>query len=172
MFQSFYAAENKLYFEWLISLVGGEKWWAGKEKILARLLERKYYWNNELDENMAGHALELRTKCMVETNIPTFMIPGGQATVLEVLISLAMRIDGSIMYNPDYKPRVAQFFAELMGILGFDEMDETQIDWRIDQFLDGKAKIFDMECGMEHNNPSIWEQVNAYYSPLFDLENE
>lgn len=167
-----WAEEYALYFGWLLDLVGGEEWWGGKERQLSRLLHRKFYWNNEIDANMAAHALELRTAALEQTDIPAYMIPGGEASVLEVLVSLSYRIDNSIMFNPEYGSRATQFFSELISILGFDELDVDQIDSRIDDFLDGNVKIMDGEFGMDPNNPSLWEQVNAYYSPLFDLEND
>lgn len=171
MLRSYCAGEHKLYFEWLLNLVGGESWWAGLEENMARLLERKYYWNNKIDQGIVQGSLELRTKCMREKAIPIYMIPSDEPSVLEVLIYTAYMVDGWLMYNPDYESRWTQFFAEIISVLGFDAVDADQIDERIDEFLDGKIRLMEGEFGADPSNPTLWEQVNAYYSPLFDLEN-
>lgn len=171
MLRSYVAGEYKLYFEWLINQVGGESWWAGLEENLARLLHRKYYWNNKIDQGICGGSLELRTKCMREKEIPLYLIPSDEPSVLEVLIYVAFKVDEGLMFNPEYESRATQFFAEIISVLGFDSVDETQIDERIDEFLDGKVRLMEGEFGANPDNPTLWEQVNAYYSPLFDLEN-
>lgn len=171
MLQLYHAEQYREYFHFLLDQVGGEDWCGGMESNLARLLSRKFYWTNKIDEGVAVSSLELRTKAMEETDIPPYLIPSDEPSVLEVLIFIALRVDELLMFNPDYEPRVNQFFAEIMSVLGFDSCDEEQIDERIDMFLDGKVRLYDGEFGADPYNPTLWEQVNAYYKPLFELEN-
>lgn len=171
MLRYYYAGEYGIYFCWLIDQVGGEEWWGGLEANLARLLLRKFYFNNEVDEGVCKQSLELRTRCMRTTDIKPYLIPSDEPSVLEVLICVAERIQENLMYNPDYESRTTQFFAEIISVLGFDSVDNEQIDERIDMFLDGKVRLYDGEFGADPNNPTLWEQVNAYYKPLFELEN-
>ena len=171
MFKYYAAGELGKYFAWLIDQVGGEEWWSGLEDNLARLLWRKYYWNNEVDEGVCKSSLELRTRCMRTTNIPPYLIPADEPSVLEVLVCTAEKIQENLMYNPEYESRTPQFFAELISVLGFDSVTSDQIDERVDAFLDGKIRLYDGEFGADPSNPTLWEQVNAYYKPLFELEN-
>ena len=171
MLKTFYAAGFEQYFQFLLDKVGGEEWCSGLEANLARLLFRKFYWTNDIDSGISRQSLEFRTEAIRAKICAPYLIPTGEPSVLEVLICVALKVDEWLMFNPEYESRAAQFFFEIISVLGFDSVDESQIDERIDLFLDGKIRLMEGEFGANPRSPTLWEQVNAYYSPLFDLEN-
>lgn len=165
--------EYKLYFDWLMEIAGvdGDFAWDIYENTLIRLFIRKYYWLNPLDENSALHAYELRSRAIKETEIPLINIPNGEASILEVLIALAIRVDTDIMYNPEYFSRVPQFFHDIFHALGFG-CSGGELEERIDAFLDGENVIFDFNRRLKPGEKTLWQQVNGYYKTSFELEND
>ena len=149
------------YFDYIMGLVGGGEWWDDLGENMARLFERKYYWRVELDENAAKAGLNLRNR-FVEG-----LVPIDEASVLEVLVALALNVDDKLMYTPRFGHREPVFFDMIIRKLGFD-VDISALDEQIDMFLDGET-LLDERAGP---GATLWEQVNLMFSENFDLENE
>lgn len=154
------------YFNYIMGLVGGGEWWDDLGLNMVRLFERKYYWVNRLDENMALKGAMLRDMFADRPELVD-LVPDGEVSVLETLIALTLRVDGWMMSNPKYGSRAAFFFGEIVSALGFD-VDISELDARIDLFLDGKLKLHEDA----KSSQTLWEQANVLFSEQFDLENE
>ncbi len=158
------AGDHADYFSWLMDQVGGDEWWSDMEPTFVRLLERKYYWTNEIDSGIQDKIENLRVEALYSGIRPS-AIPIGEVSVLEVLVYLAKAIDTDIMYDPAIGTcvRTPEFFNDMVIRLGFN-CDADFIDSAIDDFLSGDRKI-------SHGN-TLWEQVNDLYSDQFMIESE
>lgn len=152
------------YFGWLMEQVGGDEWWADQEPTFVRLLERKYYWTNEIDSGIAEKVEKMRIKALVE-GVPIIEIPNTEVSVLEVLVHLAIAIDEDIMFDPAIGTgvRTPEFFNDIIVKLGFN-CDAEFLDKAIDDFLDGTRKI--------GHGATLWSQCNDLYSDQFMTESE
>lgn len=152
------------YFDWLMEQVGGDEWWADMEPNFVRLLERKYYWTNEIDSGLREKVENLRVRALYD-RVPVSAIPIGEVSVLEVLVHLAIAIDSDIMYDPAIGTcvRVPEFFNDIIVRLGFN-CDIEFLDQAIDDFLDGTRTI--------GHGETLWMQVNDLYSDQFMVESE
>lgn len=150
------------YYCYIMGLVGGPEWWDEMALQMARLFNRKYYWVNPLDENLAIEAEGLRKRFEGAGEVPD-----GEMSVLEVLIQLALDVDEKMMSNPKYGSRAAYFFGEILGAAGLD-VDISCLDEQIDAFLDGNRLL------SEYAKPSqtLWMQANVLFGEQFDVENE
>ena len=163
------AGEYALYFKWLIDKVGGDEWWDDYMLSLSRLLERKYYYVNPIDEAVYDGGRNLRTEAIFD-GVEVMAIPNGETTILEALVFLAEQIDIHLMYNEDAGKRTARWFDDIMTVLNFKKLDGA-VDRQIDRFLDGKAQIT-KRIRYEPYERTLWEQVNQFYSKQFDLESD
>lgn len=162
----FYGKKYELYFEFLLQLIGGEEWCLGREEIYSRLFERKFYALNDIDANMGIHGKKLRERYILEWGGKEEELPDDECSVLEALISLAIRIDGLVMNNTKYLGRVPRFFLEIIQAYGLDtQMD--MIDDAIDDFLDKNISA----CEGIDPKSIFWEQVNMLFRNAFDIEN-
>ena len=154
------------YFNWLIDIVGGEEWWSEYGENLVRLFERSYYYENEIDGNLVSDVEELRIRAMGTR--PPMIVPSTEASVLEVLIVLADKID--FILTPSYEEsRVPKRFNDFMDCLGFKD-DISTIDKQVDRFLDGKNQI--TRGRNTRPVPTYWQQVNGFYLDEFNMESD
>lgn len=158
------AGEYKGYFDWLMDKVGGDEWWADQEPIFVRLLERKYYWTNEIDSGIQEKIENLRLEALVN-GVMAAEIVVGEPSVLEVLVYLSTAIDSDIMYDPAIGTcvRTPEFFNDIIVRLGFN-CDVEFLDQAIDDFLAGERKI--------GHGDTLWSQCNDLYSTQFMIESE
>lgn len=171
MLKSFYAGEYQDYFRYLINLVGGEEWWGGCEEVLARLLNRRFYWLHPIDENLAFYGKSLRDDYISGYWENEQSVLRGECSVLEVLIILAIKIERELFYTPSDRPMAHVYFAQILsrlGIIGDTEGDIcpiSQLEARIDQFLE---EGFGEEYNTKPNGMrrTLWEQINDIY--MFD----
>lgn len=163
----FLAGEYADYFDYLISLVGGDEWWNGFDDILIRLFERDYYWQNQIDAGFKLKAEELRSRA-IRDGISPISIPNKGVSCLEVLVILAIRADLELTYDPENvgENRAPSIFSDLMGALGFTS-EGIDIDIAIDDFLSGRTKISRIP-----KNATLWMQVNQFYLNKFRIEDE
>ena len=102
----------------------------------------------------------------------------GPCSVLEMMIALAIRCEETIMDNPLYGDRTAQWFWRMMSNLGLglmtdDIYDRDLVKQKIDRFLnreydpDGKGGLFYIRgCAEDLRNVEIWAQL-CWYLDLF-----
>lgn len=164
------------YFMWLSSLVSG-----GEHLILLKeLYNTEFYSLVDRDYNLETKAKGLRYEFSQQ-----LFYQEGPATVLEVLIQLAIEMD-YILWNPDFGDRTVEWFWEMMDNLGLSDMPDDRFFERggtervnkvIHRFLDrqytrsGRGNIF--TTSDKHNDfrhTEIWYQLNEYVKENFDLE--
>ena len=158
------AGNHKEYFGWLMDKVGGDEWWGDQEATFVRLLERKYYWTNEIDSGLQERIDTLRVGALY-ARVPVVAIPIDEPSVLEVLVHLAIAVDRDIMYDPAIGTgiRTPEFFNDIIIKLGMN-CDIEFLDQAIDDFLSGERKI--------GHGETLWMQVNDLYSDQFRVESE
>jgi hypothetical protein len=163
------AGEYAQYFDYIMSLVGGGELWDGFEMQLSRLFERKYYFINPINENLVSDVENLRADFVDGSYILNSVTPIGEASVLEVLVVLAIKIDRDVMDNPRFgsESRADMWFKEIFEAAGFD-CDGEEIDEKIDDLLDERVAL----CSNARPFQSLWEQANVLFLPRFELENE
>lgn len=168
MKDSLMAGENALYFDWLMDQVGGDEWWEGYTETMLRLFRRCYYYENELDSATAQTAKDLRAEA-IRDGIPTIAVLNGEASVLEVLISLAFRVDRYLL--PDRNVSLApKYFNDIIEVLGMN-VDSDYIDNAIDRFLSGKSQIT-RKRKLRPFEATLWQQVNMFFYDNFKLESD
>ena len=154
-----YAGDNALYFEWLMSLVGGMEWFEGHEQMLARLLEIKFYWLHPLDENIALHGLELRAEYVSGQWKRELSVLHGECSVLEVLITLALQVETDLMTPVSGEPerRAHVYFEQLLSQVGLLDCEEDAVDEAVDRFLEQGLTDY------TGSRPTLWSQVNMLF---------
>lgn len=166
-----YEGVKDLYFEWLTAIVctnifsGGIRY----DKLLHRLYERPFYSVIDRDENRADDGIKLRYRFERSHDMPLYK--DGPCNVLEMMLALALRCEKSIMDNPRYGDRTAQWFWGMIASLGLrgmtdDKIDMEYVDNTIDRFLkreyspNGKGGLFTLRhCDCDLRDVEIWVQL-------------
>lgn len=122
--------ENE-YYHWLYGLVCN-KYASGPtfHKLIKYLHEVEFVPMMKFDKNIAEHGIEFRyrfgyergystetTKAFLDENL-------GPCRMLEMMVSLAFRIEEHIMYDPDFGNRTGQWFWNMIVSLGLGSMDD------------------------------------------------
>lgn len=168
MKDSLMAGENALYFDWLMELVGGDDWWDGYTPTMLRLFYRRYYYENELDSSTAQTAKDLRAYA-IRNGVPTIAVLTGEASVLEVLVSLALRVNQYLL-GDETEDMTPSYFNEIIEVLGMN-VDSDYIDNAIDRFLSGKSQIT-RKRKLRPFEATLWQQVNMFFYDNFKLESD
>lgn len=106
------------YFEWLISWVneyGHDT--SNYTEVLWKLYDTKFVVSMERDQNRVDDALEFRMK----------FIPFGldfQVSILEIMISMSVRIEDTIMKNTSEEDRTSVWFWDMMSSLGLANQND------------------------------------------------
>lgn len=170
MKRSILAGDYAEYFDYLMEIIGGEGYWHGQEPRFVRLFERAFYWQNPLDGNWQQHVEELRGNAIRIGGVNPIYIPNREASVLEVLIKMAIDIEMHLMYRKDdeVEELIPGYFSDIFTALGFDcEMD--CLEYAIDRFLSGEVKI---SYPPVKRPTTLWEQINYFYKSRFEIEND
>jgi hypothetical protein len=175
------------YFYWLCSYVGISEATAPKMMTLARDLHAvPFTWFVPNDDNRAADGVSLRETYIVEVD-PDYQPSTEPASVLEVLIGLAIRID-AILSEFDTPNRVSNWYFKMIGNLhlkGYNEdsMSNREIDFirkenaeRIDVFLnrryekDGSSGgLFPIKnIGKDQRKVEIWYQMMTFLNENYN----
>ena len=127
---------------------------------LVRMFERAFYWKNPIDGALKGHVEELRANAITYGNVSPIDIPTRDASVMEVLISLAIMVDLRLLYDQECS-NVPLYFRDFIEGLGLD-CDNDIVDSSIDAFLEGDVRIAE-------DGETLWQQCNARYRETFDI---
>src|SRR5512139_943738 len=107
------SSDGTKYFIWLYSLVKKEEI-VSYRKMIKILHSIQYYWSVPNDDNRAGDGIALREEYseshIVSSDIDIYRDP---ASVLEVLIALARRMDAQL-YSPSMGNRTSMWFWAFM----------------------------------------------------------
>lgn len=117
------------YYAWLTSIVEPPPGHVNRYSFLmAVLFKREFFWLDIYDseESRANDGRLLRDQYMIEFDATPDEVPQGPVTVLEMLVSFAMRID-SVIYDWSIGHCVWQIFEMFIQNLGLGELTDSEI---------------------------------------------
>lgn len=119
------------YMVWLTDIAtGGHAKDCPFKKLFTQLMDTPFRWVDgiPLDENRANDGKSMRTKFIRHTG-DTLEIPDDvPASVLEVMVALADRIEREIMHNGAEGDRTSIWFHAMVHSLGLDECTDDGYD--------------------------------------------
>lgn len=169
------------YFEWMYQIVLGK----GYRKLLSYLYDIPFKFILDMDYNRICDGCDLRYKFGHDAHIPSKVIDlklgNVECSVLEVMVALSIRMEESILCDPDYGDRTSIWFWEMIKSLGLYHMDDDNFDERlvcvvIERFMDrdyepnGRGGLFTVRnacCDMR--DVDIWYQMCMYVDNILGL---
>ena len=136
--------------------------------VLERLYETEFVSYNEFDDNFAENVQELRDSFGGRIDMDY------DASVLEVMVYIADKIETTIMTNDDYGDRTGLWFWFMMESLDLIQYDNSrfngpEIDKKLDIFIerryqrDGFGGLFTVESrNFDARKESIWHQAMTF----------
>lgn len=120
------------------------------------------------DRNRLEDGLELRSLYFHDTGKSSGMEP-NEASVLEVMVALAIRIDRDIMGEPGTSDP-GKWLVTMFENLGLDaSMHESEVRGKITAWLyrqygrDGQGSLFPLrKKSIDQRGITIWDQMNEY----------
>ena len=175
----FKSEEERLYFDWLNKLVRANRTYS---LLMEQLYNTEFYYIIDLDQNRIGHALELQRIYISKNNLPDYISDylhdASSISVLEVLVSMAYKIEDSIMCDDDYGDRTYVWFWMMIDNLGIrlsnSEYNDDYVDWVLRRFMnrefesDGTGSIVKLENKhrTDARDIEIWHLFCLYLSEL------
>ena len=166
---------NNSYFEWMYNLVCKDRFGDGisYRKLLMSLHNTEFVYSIRKDGNRADDGVDLRYRFPHEffgvEDIGRYI--DGPCSVLEMMMALAIRCEETIMDNPSYGDRTAQWFWDMITSLGLGSMedsnfDQDYVDFVLNRFLkrkyepNGKGGLFTIRnCQDDLRKVEIWYQM-------------
>lgn len=163
------------YYPWLVELVCDRLKKNNFSKLLMHLFKAPYMYVIPNDKNRADDGLKMRERYEYETGrsiTNDFYIE--DCSVLEMMIALASRCENSIMDNPKYGDRTAQWFWQMIANLGLNGQTNDMYKERfVDDILyrwmshgykkDGTGSLFIIRNTDEDTRDmEIWKQMCLY----------
>lgn len=169
------------YFNWLSRLVCERRFTAHTSfrKLLMHLHQTEFVWLLPRDENRAEDGVDLRWRFandMDLIDIPACL--NGPCSVLEMMIALVIRVEETIMDDPELGDRTGQWFWNMVVNLGLGSMTDDRYDHlaaqkKIDRFLfrnyspDGRGGLFLIRnCDRDLRTVEIWYQMCWYLDSI------
>lgn len=175
------------YFEWMYSIVesvtpshgGVTPTFLSHRKLLMHLHGTEFTFLIPMDENRADDGINLRYRFELEseyTDACRYLL--GPCSVLEMMISLALRCEETIMDEPAVGNRTKQWFWEMINNLGLgamtdDRFDRREVDDILERFLnreyepDGSGGLFRIKrCDRDLRRVEIWHQLCWYLDSI------
>ena len=165
---------NNEYYQWLCDIVCQNRFSKSisYDQLLSYLSHREFTVIIPNDINRAEDGIDLRLRYqMITGKYPNHNHP---CSVLEMLIALAIRCEETIMDNPAYGDRTAQWFWSMIKNLGLysmtdDRFDPEYVSLVINRFLDreyapnGEGGLFKINnCNCDLRKVEIWYQLCWY----------
>ena len=162
------------YYQWLCDIVCKDLFSKNisYDRLLSYLSHREFTIIIPNDINRAEDGADMRWRYQVNTG--EYVDRREPCSVLEMMVALAIRCEESIMDNPAYGDRTAQWFWGMIRTLGLFSMtdDRFDIDYVtqvIDQFLNreyapnGEGGLFKISnCRYDLREIEIWYQLCWY----------
>lgn len=179
-----------LYFDWLIGNVCDDHDVYNYDMLLWHLFYRDFRWIRPLDKNCAIYGCKLRddflesnrsARRIVSLNGP-FM--GRECSILELLVSLAIRMEDMVMSNDSFGDRTGYWFWLMIDNLGLGNMsnshfDSEYVDKILDIFLDrgykknGKGGLFVInDRKIDMRTCDIWQQSMGFLRKFVENDGE
>lgn len=169
------------YFEWMYQIVLGK----GYRKLLSYLYDIPFKFILDMDYNRICDGCDLRYKFGHDAHIPSRVIDlklgNVECSILEMMVALSLRMEESILCDPDYGDRTSIWFWEMIKSLGLYHMDDDNFDDQlvcvvIERFMDrnyepnGRGGLFTVRnarCDMR--DVDIWYQMCMYVDNILGL---
>lgn len=168
------------YFCWIVKLVFPND---DDQKEYLQLLKTLYFYEYvpsiDRDENRRLDGLNLRSIFAEKVGIPEDIVITNlnePCTILEMMASLANRIEDTIMFDPDYGNRIDIWFKEMLDSLGLLDQtnynfNRTWVDYRIQIFnnrqyeVNGRGSLFTSnDPNVDMRDMEIWYQMQQFIS--------
>ena len=167
---------EELYFEWLQSLIDGNRYSKTPfTKLLTYLHDDVFTWTIPKDDNRAEDGIDLRYRFAIEKDIlASKEFLENSCSVLEMMVALSVRCEEDIMDNARLGNRTGQWFWGMLNNLGlgaqFDSrFDEVYTERVIERFLnrdyepDGTGGLFTVNnTDRDLRDVEIWYQLCWY----------
>lgn len=166
------------YFEWLCETVkiDIEHSLISYRKLMQFLHETRFICLIDRDENRVSDGVALRRRYIQSARLSDRMegYLDEPCSVLEVMVGLALRCEETIMDNPAYGNRTAQWFWTMIRSLGLTRMtdknfDESEVDHVVYNLIhrkysrDGDGGLFTVRnCEHDMRYIEIWVQMLWY----------
>lgn len=165
------------YFNWIINVIfPNENIRYSYSKLLRTLYYYDYIPSMDRDENRKIDGINFRKLFLSECGFPDYLINeiNEPCSMLEMMASLAFRIENSIMYDPSAGDRISFWFLEMLKSLGLYEQNDISFDnewvnYRIMIFntrqydANGKGSLFTIsDPNIDMRDHEIWYQMNLY----------
>lgn len=171
------------YLTWLVNIAtNGSAECTVYHKLFSQLMDTPFKWIPAfpLDENRAADGISLRGRYAKHTNNPYPMCAdvNGEppASVLEVLVALASRIENEIMHNGEEGDRTSCWFFNMLRSLGLnckncvdDSYDAPYVNAVLERFMcrgyapNGMGGLFTITSEpVNMLNLEIWAQANKW----------
>lgn len=166
------------YFNWMYSLVCKKR---GYRKLMTKLYSTRFRYSLEMDENRYDDGIDLRYRFAYECGYSNEEIEEAigakPCMVLEMMVSLALRCEEAIMYDPEEGDRTDIWFWDMIVSLGLDMMDDQhyqsrEIDAVLARFLDhkyalnGEGSLFTLPFEIDIHETDIWKQMCMYLNTI------
>lgn len=166
---------SNAYFEWMRELVCKNRFGdnISFDKLLRYLYDTEFTYSIRKDGSRADDGINLRYRFPYELDgiedIGRYL--DGPCNMLEMMLSLAIRCEETIMNNPLYGDRTSQWFWGMITSLGLGSMedsnfDQDYIEFVIHRFLkrkyepNGKGGLFIIRgCEKDLRKVDIWCQM-------------
>lgn len=163
------------YYLWLlkqINYIPGDTY----DKLLEYLHSVPFYWDVDNDGNRCEDGLQLRQIFMHEEGWNTVPISDEVCTVLEMFISLALRIENDIMWDGEID-RTSEWFWIMIHNLGFSMHNESNWNDILEIFMrrqyaeNGEGGLFPLKNGVsiDQRGVEIWDQMQQYMLENYDF---
>lgn len=162
------------FFEWIYQFVGGK----GYRKMLHTLYDVEFFTTDELDENRIYDGCKLRYRFGEEAKIPNSVmnkkLDESTCSVLEVMVALSIRMEDTIMGDPDYGDRTTMWFWTMVKSLGLYDMKDDVFDYdytmhTISRLLhkdyepNGEGSLFTVRnSNKDFRDMDIWYQMSEF----------
>ena len=169
---------ERQYFDWMFNIICYNRYDKdiSYRKLLEYLHDTEFYWMLDMDENRAKDGLDLRYRFCVDHRCLSDIekIDYKPCSVLEMMLALAIRCEETIMDDPNYGDRTAQWFWGMIGSLGLKCMtdeyfDEKYVESVVFRFLDrkycsnGEGGLFIIDDPpRDLRDVEIWNQLSWY----------
>lgn len=173
------------YFEWLYNIVCNDRFakQISYRKLLTCMHCTEFTYKVRMDENRATDGISLRRRFTIENGydgISQYVTASldGPCSVLEMMIALALRCEETIMDDPSYGNRTAQWFWGMVTNMGLGSMMDSRFDKKeacsiIKRFLerkyepDGRGGLFRLrDCNCDLRKVEIWHQLCWYLDSI------
>lgn len=182
--------ERESYYWWMLEVPGGPEQLRASDipnwqKLFRKLDSVIFVSHNEDDDNRIEDALDLRRRWYVETNnIDPWReysfdeTKWGEPTVLEIMTSLAIRMEESIMSDDAYGDRTGQWFWNMIVSLGLGGLtdhfyDEAYVDKILSRWMNreyepnGRGSLFTVFGANNMRDLTIWQEMCAYLNAQY-----